>query len=51
VQVHSGTSADAPRRQRLEPLQPRLCAAELASHQAFVATLGEKALWGEFAEA
>src|SRR5215213_4542636 len=50
VQVHSGASADAPRRQRLEPLLPRLCAAELASHQAFVATLGEKALWAEFAE-
>jgi DNA polymerase-3 subunit epsilon len=51
VQVHVGASADAPRRQRAEPLLPRLTAAELAAHQAFIATLGEKAMWSEFAEA
>src|SRR5215207_3141150 len=50
VQVQVGTSADTPRRQRLEPLLPRLTAAEIAAHQAFVGTLGEKALWAEFAE-
>jgi DNA polymerase III subunit epsilon len=49
VEVHSGASADAPRRQRTEPLLPRLSEAELSAHQAFVATLGEKALWAEFA--
>ena len=51
VQVHVGASADAPRRQRTEPLLPRLTAAELAAHEAFIATLGEKAMWSEFAEA
>ena len=51
VEVHVGTSADAPRRQRAEPLLPRLTAAEIAAHQAFVGTLGDKALWAEFAEA
>jgi DNA polymerase-3 subunit epsilon len=51
VEVHIATSADAPRRQRMEPLLPRLTAAEIAAHQAFVGTLGEKALWAEFAEA
>jgi len=51
VQVSVGTAADTPRRQRTEPLTPRLTTSELAAHQAFVATLGEKALWGEFAEA
>jgi DNA polymerase-3 subunit epsilon len=51
VQVHIGTSTDTPRRQRAEPLLPRLTAVELAAHQTFVATLGEKALWSEFAEA
>ena len=48
VQVQVGSSADAPRRQRTEPLLPRLSEAELAAHQAFVGTLGEKALWAEF---
>jgi DNA polymerase-3 subunit epsilon len=51
VEVSVGTAADAPRRQRTEPLTPRLTTTELAAHQAFVATLGEKALWSEFAEA
>jgi DNA polymerase-3 subunit epsilon len=51
VEVHIGTSGDAPRRQRMEPLLPRLTAAEIAAHQSFVGTLGEKAMWAEFAEA
>ncbi len=51
VQVRVASHADAPRRQRAEPLLPRLSAAELAAHAAFVATLGEKALWGEYAPA
>jgi DNA polymerase-3 subunit epsilon len=51
VQARVASHADAPRRQRTEPLLPRLSAAELAAHAAFVATLGEKALWGEYAPA
>ena len=49
VQVSVGTQADAPRRQRVEPLLPRLSEAELAAHAAFIATLGDKAIWGEYA--
>jgi DNA polymerase-3 subunit epsilon len=49
VEIHVGASADAPRRQRTEPLLPRLSEAELSAHQAFVATLGERTLWAEFA--
>jgi DNA polymerase III subunit epsilon len=51
AQISVGSHADAPRRQRAEPLQPRLTAAELAAHGAFIATLGDKALWGEYATA
>ena len=49
VQISTGAQADAPRRQRAEPLLPRLTDAELAAHSAFIATLGDKALWGEYA--
>jgi DNA polymerase-3 subunit epsilon len=49
VQISVSAHGDAPRRQRLEPLLPRLSAAELAAHGAFIATLGEKALWAEYA--
>jgi DNA polymerase-3 subunit epsilon len=48
VQSHTGAAADAPRRQRTEPLVPRLTEAEFAAHLAFVQTLGEKRLWNEF---
>lgn len=48
VQSHTGAQSDAPRRLRTEPLVPRLTAAELAAHAAFVETLGEKRLWTEF---
>src|SRR5580765_5880085 len=47
VQISTGAQADAPRRQRAEPLLPRLTDAELTAHSAFIATLGDKALWGE----
>lgn len=40
--------ADGPRRQRPEPLAPRLTEAEREAHRAFVGTMGEKALWREF---
>lgn len=49
VQTHAGAQTDAPRRQRTEPLAPRITPAEFEAHRAFLATLGEKAVWGEFA--
>src|SRR4051795_13221320 len=39
---------DMPRRQRTEPLAPRLSDAEREAHRAFVATLGEKSIWKDF---
>ena len=47
-QSFSGGQSDQPRRQRETPLAPRLSAADAATHSAFVATLGEAALWNEF---
>jgi DNA polymerase-3 subunit epsilon len=41
--------ADTPRRQRAVPLAPRGSVEEFAAHQAFIATLGDKAIWKEFA--
>lgn len=37
-------------RVRPEPLQPRLVAEELEAHRAFVATLGEAAIWKKYIE-
>lgn len=51
VQLQTGAYADAPRRQRTEPLLRRLSEAELQAHAAFIATLGDKAMWREFADA
>ena len=39
---------DAPRRQRLVPLAPRVTDAEREAHRTFIATLGDKAIWNEF---
>jgi DNA polymerase-3 subunit epsilon len=39
---------DAPRRQRPEPLAPRMTEADRAAHRAFVATLGDKPIWHDF---
>lgn len=39
---------DAPRRQRLVPLAPRVSDAEREAHRAFIPTLGDKAIWNEF---
>src|SRR5262249_33063541 len=36
-------------RVRPQPLVPRLTAAEAAAHRAFIATLGDKAIWREYA--
>jgi DNA polymerase-3 subunit epsilon len=40
--------ADGPRRQRPEPLAPRVTEADREAHRAFIATMGEKALWREY---
>ena len=42
---------DAPRRVRELPLPQRLTVEETEAHRAFVATLGDKPLWGEFSDA
>ena len=47
-QSFSGGQSDQPRRQRETPLAPRLTDADTTAHDAFVATLGEAALWNEF---
>ncbi len=39
---------DGPRRQRETPLQPRVSNAEREAHRAFIATLGDHALWKEY---
>lgn len=43
-------STDGPRRQRPAPLAPRLSAQDRAAHAAFVATLGEGALWRNYTD-
>ena len=40
--------AEAPRRQRVIPLAPRLTEADRAAHRAFVLTLGDKPIWNDF---
>jgi DNA polymerase-3 subunit epsilon len=40
-----------PRRQRLVPLAPRVTEGDRAAHRAFVATLGDKPIWGDFLSA
>src|SRR6476660_131971 len=47
-ETRANGAADAPRRQRPAPLTPRVTEADLAAHRAFVATLGDKAIWNEF---
>jgi len=49
IESRSGAQADTPRRQRQEPLLVRITETELAAHAAFVATLGDKPVWNEFA--
>ncbi|MEH6951950.1 DNA polymerase III subunit epsilon [Nitrobacter sp. NHB1] len=45
----TGGTLDMPRRQRTVPLAPRVTDADRIAHRDFVATLGEKAIWKEFA--
>jgi len=47
----SQPTEEQPARQRSAPLAPRLTDADLAAHRAFVATLGEKAIWKLFEQA
>ncbi|TCU70487.1 DNA polymerase III epsilon subunit [Bradyrhizobium sp. R2.2-H] len=46
IRVNAG--GDAPRRQRPVPLAPRISEAEREAHRAFIATLGDKAIWNEY---
>src|SRR5580692_3978043 len=39
---------DMPRRQRDEPLAPRITEADRAAHRDFVVTLGDKPIWNDF---
>jgi DNA polymerase-3 subunit epsilon len=48
TEIRIGTSGEITRRQRPAPLAPRVTDAEREAHRAFVATLGEKALWNEY---
>jgi DNA polymerase-3 subunit epsilon len=44
----TGGINDAPRRQREVPLVARVTEQDLAEHRAFIAQMGEKAIWNEF---
>ena len=46
--IRVGGTGDMPRRQRIEPLLPRLTDADREAHRSFVATLGEKPIWKDF---
>jgi DNA polymerase-3 subunit epsilon len=47
-EIRVSSTGDAPRRQRLVPLAPRISEAEREAHRAFIATLGDKAIWNEY---
>jgi DNA polymerase-3 subunit epsilon len=47
-EIRIGTLGDVPRRQRLVPLAPRVSDTDREAHRAFIATLGDKAIWNEF---
>ncbi|WP_456748680.1 DNA polymerase III subunit epsilon [Bradyrhizobium sp. USDA 4354] len=47
-EIRVSSAGDAPRRQRLVPLAPRVSEAEREAHRAFIATMGDKALWNEY---
>jgi DNA polymerase-3 subunit epsilon len=47
----AAVGAAAPPRVRVVPLLPRVTEAERAAHRAFIATLGEKAIWQYYASA
>ncbi len=47
-EIRVGVSGELPRRQRRAPLAPRVSDAEREAHRAFIATLGDKAIWNDF---
>ncbi|GAH70317.1 unnamed protein product, partial [marine sediment metagenome] len=47
-EIRVSSAGDAPRRQRSVPLAPRVSDAEREAHRAFIATMGEKAIWNEY---
>jgi DNA polymerase-3 subunit epsilon len=47
-EIRIGTAGEMPRRQRPAPLAPRVTDAEREAHRAFIATMGEKAIWNEY---
>jgi DNA polymerase-3 subunit epsilon len=46
--ARSAGYGEMPRRVRPEPLMPRITEADRAAHRAFIATLGERPIWGDF---
>ncbi|WP_316233919.1 DNA polymerase III subunit epsilon [Bradyrhizobium sp. SZCCHNR1098] len=47
-EIRIGGAGDTARRQREQPLLPRVTDAEREAHRAFIATLGDKPIWMEF---
>jgi DNA polymerase III subunit epsilon len=47
-EIRVGVSGEMPRRQRLDPLAPRVTDADREAHRAFIATLGDKPIWNDF---
>ncbi len=47
-EMRAGGYGEMPRRLREVPLAPRVTEADRAVHRAFVATLGDKPIWGDF---
>ena len=45
---HTGVGGDTPRRQRSIALAPRVSAADIEAHRAFIALMGDKAIWNEY---
>src|SRR6201992_1682640 len=46
--TRAGGQGEMPRRQRSEPLAPRISDEDRAAHREFVATLGDKPIWNDF---
>jgi DNA polymerase-3 subunit epsilon len=46
--IEAQAQLDSPRRQRPAPLAPRVTDADRDAHRAFVATLGDKAIWNAY---
>jgi DNA polymerase III subunit epsilon len=47
-EIRIGAIGEAPRRQRLIPLLPRITDADRRAHRAFIATLGDKPIWSDY---